>query len=236
MSELFDPIGGKAMRVLNRITAAVLMALVSAATTACSSDKSTAPSALDIQPGLPTSWASVGTNSPTYVVGADRVTAHGGSASLGIAGTDTNRLRFAGIGQAIRPDNYLGKRVRFSAWVRHENTLGSDIGLWMRIDGPGVTEGFDNFSSRPLLGTSDWHKVEIILDVPNDALGITFGALMSGRGQFLVDDMQFEIIPATGLTTNLLTGFTDSGVDVATMAAFYTRQSKTPTNLDFETR
>jgi hypothetical protein len=221
------------MRTLYRVT--VVAALVSAAT-ACSSDKSTAPSTLDIEPGLLTSWGPVGTNSPTYVVGADRVTTHGGHTSLAIAGTDTNRLRFAGVVQSIRPDDYLGKRVRLSAWVRHENTLGSDIGLWMRIDGPGVTEGFDNFSSRPLLGTSDWHKVEIILDVPNDALGITFGALMSGRGQLLVDDMQLEIIPATGLTTNLLAGFTDSGLDPAAVTAFYATRPTTPTNLDFETR
>ena len=41
-------------------------------------------------------------------------------------------------------------------------------------------QGFDNFSSRPLTGTSDWHQVEIILDVPDDAIGIAFGALMIG--------------------------------------------------------
>jgi hypothetical protein len=223
------------MRALHG-SAGILIAFFSAAAGSCSSDNSTAPSALDIDPGFPTSWAPVGTNSPTYVVGTDRVTTHGGHVSLGIAGTDTSRLRFAGVGQAIKPDNYRGKRVRLSAWVRNENTAGTDIGLWMRIDGPGVTEGFDNFSSRPLLGTSDWHKVEIILDVPNDALGITFGALMSGRGQLLVDDMQFEIIPATGLTTNLLAGFTDSGLDPAAVASFYATRPTTPTNLDFETR
>jgi hypothetical protein len=106
----------------------------------------------------------------------------------------------------------------------------------MRVDGPGVTQGFDNFSSRPLVGTDDWHQVEIILDVPSDAIGIAFGALMSGRGDFLIDDMQFEVIPATGLTTNLLTGFTDSGVDGPTEIAFYSTRAKSPVNLDFESR
>jgi hypothetical protein len=224
------------MRVLNRVTVAGIAILAANIAAACSSDSSTAPSVLDIDPGLPTNWGVVGTNSPTYVVGTDRVTTHGGQMSLGIAGTDTSRLRFSGVVQSIRPDNYLGKRIRLSAWVRNENTLGSDIGIWMRIDGPGVTEGFDNFSSRPIIGTSGWHQVEIILDVPNDALGIAFGALMSGRGQLLVDDMRLEIVPATGLTTNLLTGFTESGLDPAILTAFYATQSKTPRNLDFESR
>jgi hypothetical protein len=217
-------------------TVGVILCLTTAAAIACSSDKPTGPSVLDISPGLPTSWSIVGTNSPTYVVGTDRVTVHGGQTALAIAGTDTARLRFAGVGQFIKADNYLGKRVRFSAWVRHANVLGSDIGLWMRVDGPGVTQGFDNFSSRPLVGTDDWHQVEIILDVPSDAIGIAFGALMSGRGDFLIDDMQFEVIPATGLTTNLLTGFTDSGVDGPTEIAFYSTRAKSPVNLDFESR
>jgi hypothetical protein len=45
----------------------------------------------------------------------------------------------------------------------------------MRIDGPGVLLGFDNFSSRPLpdkrLASS-----RVILDVPDDAIGIALGA------------------------------------------------------------
>jgi hypothetical protein len=224
------------MPASSRATVAIILCLTAVGATACTSDKSTGPSLLDINPGLPTGWSIVGTNSPTYVVGTDRVTVHGGQTALAIAGTDTARVRFSGVGQFIKADNYLGKRVRLSAWVRHANVLGTDIGLWMRIDGPGVTQGFDNFSSRPLIGTADWRQVNIILDVPSDAIGIAFGALMSGRGDFLIDDMQFEVIPATGLTTNLLTGFTDSGVDGPTEIAFYSARAKSPANLDFESR
>jgi hypothetical protein len=210
---------------------------VGIAATACSdSGSSTGPSILTIKPGIPTGWFNVGGSVATYVVGVDNNTVHGGNAALAIGGTDTNRLRFNGVGQAIKADTYRGKRIRLSAWVKQLGVVGTDIGLWMRIDGPGVTEGFDNFSSRPLLGTSDWHQVQIILDVPNDAIGIALGALMSGKGELLVDDMTFEIIPASGPTTNQLVEFTPSGVDPATTTAAYQGVPNAPSNLNFESK
>lgn len=207
-----------------------------AAVVSCSSSESTAPNVLNLHPGIPSGWGPVGTNSPTYAVGLDNNTVHGGGAALAIAGTDTSVLRFAGVGQFIRADSYRGKRVRFSGWVRQANIVGSDIGLWMRIDGPGVTQGFDNFSSRPLRGTADWHSVEVILDIPQNAIGIAFGALMSGRGELFVDDLTFEVIPATGPTTNQLLEFAPTTTDSATTAGFFATRPTGPTNLNFEAR
>jgi len=48
--------------------------------------------------------------------------------------------------------------------------------------------------------------------------------------------MHLDVVPTVGLTTNLLTEFTDSGVDGATETAFYSTRSKIPANLDFESR
>jgi len=109
-----------------RQTGVILCLVATAGSIACSSDKSTSPSILDIVPGTPASWGLVGTNSPTYVVGTDRATVHSGGTALAIAGTDTSRLRFSGVGQFVKADNYLGKRVRLSAWVRHQEVVGSD--------------------------------------------------------------------------------------------------------------
>ena len=172
----------------------------------------------------------------SYVVGVDRNNVHGGSTALAIAGTDTSVLRFNGVGQNVRADDYRGKRIRLSGWVRQIGIVGSDIGLWMRIDGPGVTQGFDNFSTRPLRGTADWHQVEIILDVPPNAIGIGFGALMSGKGEFLVDDLTWEVISATGPTTNQLLEFSLSSIDSATTANGYAGVQRAPTNLNFEAK
>jgi hypothetical protein len=118
--------------------------------------------------------------------------------------------------------------------VRQQNTAGNDIGLWMRIDGPFVTQGFDNFSTRPLRGTTGWHEVEIILDVPSDAIGIAMGALMQGRGLLYVDDMKWEVVPANGPTTNQLAGETATTFDAVGVYAAITKT--VPINLDFESK
>jgi hypothetical protein len=215
--------------------AVVAAAVAVAGSLSCGSD-TTEPSILLIDGGIPTGWFRVGGSVASYVVGLDSHNAHGGRTALAIGGTDTTVRFFNGVGQEVRADAYRGKRVRLRGWVRQVNVIGSDIGLWMRIDGPGVTQGFDNFSSRPLVGTADWHQVEIILDVPTNAIGIAFGALMSGKGELLVDDLTFEVIPASGPTTNQLLGFTESGVDSATFAGVYANQRTAPTNLDFEAR
>jgi serine/threonine-protein kinase len=96
--------------------------------------------------------------------------------------------------------------------------------------------GFDNFSTRSLVGTADWHQVEIILDVPDNAIGIAFGAVMSGKGVLLVDDMTFEVIPPTGPTTNQLLEPTPVSVDSATFVQIYADAGKSPVNLNFEQR
>lgn len=216
------------------------LAIVAAATAivalvACSSDP-TGPSLLTIDAGIPQGWFRVGGSVASYVVGLDDHNAHGGSAALAIGGTDTSVRFFNGVGQEVKADTYRGKRIRLRGWVRQVNTVGGTIGLWMRVDGPGVMLGFDNFSSRSLEGTADWHQVEIILDVPASAIGIAFGALMSGKGELLVDDLTFDVIPATGPTTNQLLGPTDSGVDSVTTVSLYVGRSNTPTNLNFEAR
>jgi hypothetical protein len=215
------------------------LAIVAAATAivaslSCSSDP-TSPSLLNIDSGIPQGWFRVGGILASYVVGLDEHNAHSGSA-LAIGGIDTSVRFFNGVGQEIKADTYRGKRIRLRGWVRQVNTVGGTIGLWMRVDGPGLMLGFDNFSSRSLKGTADWHQVEIILDVPASAIGIAFGALMSGKGELLVDDLTFDVIPATGPTTNQLLGPIDSGVDSVTTAAIYVARPNTPTNLNFEAK
>ena len=221
------------MRLVLRALTAVAATSAGLAGLACS-ELNTEPNPDNLRSGTPANWSTVGRFPTTYSVGRDRNTFRGGKQGVGIVGRDTSRLNFSGIGQFIRADDYLGKRVRLRAWTRSFNIQGTSAGLWMRIDGPGVTLGFDNFESRPLLGTSDWRQVEIILDVPTNAIGIAFGALMSGRGELFVDEMSFEVIPASGPTTNMLAEPLQVATDSATTVAAYVPRSRVPLNLDFE--
>jgi hypothetical protein len=76
-------------------------------------------------------------------------------------------------------------------------------------------------SDRPIKGSTGWTKYEIVLDVPNNASLIAYGALLSGTGQIWFDNITFEIvgdnIPITGSV---------NGKKSATQVE--------PTNLDFE--
>ena len=78
---------------------------------------------------------------------------------------------FGALSQFIRADDYRGKRVRFSAYVKtHDvSAASSGAGLWMRVDGNGGILAFDNMQNRPIMGTTDWKLVSVVLDVPNDA-------------------------------------------------------------------
>ena len=104
--------------------------------------------------------------------------------------------------QGIKADDYRGKRVRLSGYVKGEN-IAQYAGLWLRVDGAGYSLNFDNMSNRPIKGTTDWKKYEVVLDVPEESIAIAFGILLRGEGQVWIDDLQLEVVgqdmPTTGL-------------------------------------
>lgn len=62
---------------------------------------------------------------------------------------------YATVMQQFSADRFLGKRVRFAAFVKAQDVDGW-AGLWMRLDGRfGVTLKLDNMQNRPIRGTSE---------------------------------------------------------------------------------
>jgi hypothetical protein len=53
--------------------------------------------------------------------------------------------------QVFRADDYRGKRLRLSGYVKAEK-IDQWAGLWMRIDGENKTLGFDNMENRGIRG------------------------------------------------------------------------------------
>ena len=76
-------------------------------------------------------------------------------------------------------------------------------GFWLRVDQEGSEQSlsFDNMHDRPIKGTTDWKKYEIVLDVPNNASNIAFGALLAGTGQIWFANINFEIVDNSVPTT-----------------------------------
>ncbi|MEP6618746.1 MAG: erythromycin esterase family protein [bacterium] len=220
------------LRSLPGTSTRILAAVATMAAFGCGSEGANGPSdSIDVlTPGVAAGW--FGGTTAAYEIGVTASHTHGGqkAAYIKALGQSTS----AGVmSQFLNATSYRGKRLRLSAWVRHTNLTGSSVGLWMRVDGPGLATAFDNMDQRPLSGSSDWHLVSVVLDVTPNAQGIALGALMTGAGTLVFDDMKLEVVGADVPSTNILTAPLASG-DSATNASTYGRSSATPVNPDFE--
>jgi hypothetical protein len=181
----------------------------------------------------PAGWFGGSSVEGNFFVGFDRGIRHTGGVAGFIEAASVATEGFGVLAQQVKADRYRGQRVRWSGWVRGRELGSLGGGLWMRIDGPGTLQGFDNMLDRPLLGTSGWHEVAVVLDVPANAIGIAIGALVAGPGELVVDDLKLEIVGKDiGATSPLVAAA--SGVDSATTANNYARSNLSPVNLDFE--
>jgi len=89
------------------------------------------------------------------------------------------------------PENYAGKKITLSGYIKTENVSGGLAGLWMRID-PEVA--FDNMHKTGLTGTTPWKKYEITLEMsPKSTEKIVVGALLTGKGKIWVDNLTLSI-------------------------------------------
>lgn len=109
---------------------------------------------------------------------------------------------FGSLGKSVKSNLYFGKTVKMTAYVKSEKVK-SWAGLWMRVDyyTTGVL-AFDNMENRPIKGSTNWTKYEIVLFVPKDATSISYGVLLDGTGQIWFKDVTLEVIedsvPETG--------------------------------------
>ena len=150
--------------------------------------------------GLPVGWKR--NSSDGYLMTVDTNVKHGGKASATIKFTCGEESLFGSLSQMIAADEYRGKRVRLSGWMKSENA--KLAGFWMRLDGDRRTLGFDNMMDRAVTGSIDWKRYEVILDVPVAAITINFGTILDGKGQVWVDDLKLEAVGSDVPTTNQL--------------------------------
>ncbi|KQR93810.1 hypothetical protein ASG01_08075 [Chryseobacterium sp. Leaf180] len=135
---------------------------------------------------LPKGWEIIGEGKAQ--VSIDSVIKKEGSAALKIESGDSNG--FKGISLAL-PENYEGKEIKLSGYIKTENVTDGFASLWMRID-PKIA--FDNMQNTDLKGTTDWKKYEITLKMsPEETTKIVFGALLAGSGTIWVDDMKITV-------------------------------------------
>jgi len=175
----------------------------------------------------PQGWHLVGCDASSYAMDRDSTVTFDGKPSGTLMSVREPRVTGAaepckGYGtmcQCVAPGAYAGKRVRFSGYVKARDVK-EWAGLWMRVDGPdesSPTLAFDNMHTRPIKGSRDWARYDVVLDVGAEASDICFGILLHGQGRVWLSGVSFEpvssAVPITG---------------------FRGRIEGKPTNLDFE--
>ena len=151
-------------------------------------------------------WRITGSHAHEYELGVTETRVDGHRVTyLRCKAEELERGAFGAQVQAFSPEEYLGKRVRFSGQLKTESVTGW-AGLWMRVDGrdtprSGVHLAFDNMVDRSLTGTTDWTPCEIVLDVPSEATQVLVGTVLSGRGTVYMAGFDLEVVPDTIPTT-----------------------------------
>ena len=148
-------------------------------------------------------WFKVGSAPKQYENFIDSSNQHSGKNVMTLKSIETDTNGFGTLMQNMKPEKYLGKRVRMTGYLKSKDVT-DWTGFWFRVDQAGSQQflSFDNMQDRPIKGTTDWKKYELVLDLPNEASNIAFGALLSKTGQIWIDNVNFEIvdnsIPTTG--------------------------------------
>jgi hypothetical protein len=147
-----------------------------------------------------TDWYQAGDDLTDYAVSVDPNGTCGRAAAV-VQSTANAPQGFSTIMEELAPDAWRGKRVKLSVHVKSDQVSGW-AGVWMRVDSRtevladndiGVT-AFDNMQDRPITGTSDWHRYEVVLDVDPRAVDIAYGVLLDGPGKVWVDEASFAVV------------------------------------------
>ena len=166
---------------------------------------------------VPKNWFAAGNEPDSYRMGTDPTVTMNGRHAATIQSIEPEIDGFGTLMQQCLPSEYAGKRVRMSGYMKSQDVVGW-AGFWFRVDGQGARSlAFDNMHGRAVRGTTGWKKYEIVLDVPQQATNLAYGALLDGTGKIWFSDLSFEVVDRSVATT------TESGWDALPK----------PSNLDF---
>lgn len=162
-------------------------------------------------------WLLGGSAPDQYEVTLEPEGGRDGSRSVAIRSRRDEPTGYVSLLRWIDAAPYRGERIRLSAWVAPEEVAGKG-GLWLRVDHPNGRRilAFDNMETRPIRGTSDWRRHELVLDVSSIADRIFYGAILDGTGRLRVDGFEIETVGREVAATDMI------------------RQAPGPENLDFE--
>jgi hypothetical protein len=150
-------------------------------------------------------WILKGSYPEGYTIGVEADAERNGHVAFLKSIKPIKGYKFGTIMQNFIPEDYLGKRVRLTGYIKTADVK-TWAAMWFRIDGDPreKTLGFDNMQNRAIKGTTGWQKYEIVLEVPTDSKYIAYGVLLDGTGSVWLDNLSFEVVSKDVPETNLL--------------------------------
>jgi hypothetical protein len=141
-----------------------------------------------VEDGMPKGW-TIHTQSG-YSVSLDSVNVKSEKYSIVIESTGA----YVNAAQSIAlvfPNNYEGEKITLSGYMKTENVDGGFAGLAMQA---GSKIAIDWMDKNGRLGTADWEKYEVTLDLdPSQNQEIIIGGLFGDQGKMWMDDLQVTI-------------------------------------------
>ncbi|HEY1684118.1 MAG TPA: sigma-70 family RNA polymerase sigma factor [Tepidisphaeraceae bacterium] len=142
-----------------------------------------------------------------YALAPDPSTNRSGSPAMLLSSTTAVPIDSDNVIRKLDVQSFVGKRIRFSAFVKGEDML-TFGGIWMLVvakDGHWSSSDFPMFQrvDHPsyITGTTDWTKLEIVEDIKPDAAQIILAFSMSGRGKIWFDSPRIETVDKKAPTT-----------------------------------
>lgn len=132
----------------------------------------------------------------SYSMAMDKATLRDGHATLCVSLQNAPYGAHAWYGLVDRePKQYLGRKVRLSAWMKCEGECQEHLSLVAAMPGRGPDPEIDNEAGRPANRlTPEWQHFEVTGDLPATAQCLTQGNFLFGNGKVWIDDMKVEVI------------------------------------------
>ncbi len=121
-----------------------------------------------------------------------------GSKSVEVSAQDAGPPYGTGaLQQTIVADEWRGKRLVFSVHLRTRELISAGYAqAFVRAErDDGLVVAFDNLSRHALRANRDWIQLEIVIDIPQSADFLIYGAFLVGPGRMWADSIALSEVP-----------------------------------------
>ena len=98
---------------------------------------------------------------------------------------------FGAVGTHFDAAPFIGKKLKFSAEIKSQNSEYSSI--WLRVNDSERVIAFDNAIDRSLIGTKEWTHFQVVLPINPGAESISAGLIQGAKGSISARNISFSV-------------------------------------------